>query len=115
MKALILAAALALSGPVGCATVPNPLQATANDERALYAAEAAYFGALTAINVAIDNGHIEPGSDEALRALDSIERAHGFLVLTRQAYEAGNASDGYSMALQTLAMIAEIQRAINER
>lgn len=96
----------------GCAMVPNPLQQTVNDERALYAAEAAYNGVLLSVNSLIDQGVIIPGSPEALRLADRLDGAKTVLNLSRQAYAAGNATNGYSLALQALALAADIQKAL---
>lgn len=96
----------------GCTTVPNPLQQTVNDERALYAAEAAYNGVLLTVNSLIDQGVIVPGSERALRLADDLDEAKQALNLARQAYAAGNASSGYSQALQALILAADIQKAL---
>lgn len=97
----------------GCTTVPNPLQQTANDERALYVAEAAYNGVLLTVNKLVDDGVIVPRSPEALRLADQLDTAMSALTLAKRAYEAGNGSNGYIQAMQALTIIADIQEAIN--
>ncbi len=116
MKALILAAALALTGPIGCATVTDsPLELTATDERFLYGVEAAYNAVLNSVNAAIDAGLVTPGSPEALGLANRLDTARETILVARRAYAAGNASSGYSLALQALALIGEVQEAIGER
>lgn len=115
MRAVVFAVALAVTAPLAACISTSPLHYTAHDERALYAAEAAYQGVLLGVNAAIDAGTITPGSERALELADGLDRAYSALLLTRQAYEAGNASTGYQMALEALSLAAQVQEALNDR
>lgn len=109
IRTLIAAAALAVMVP-GCATPivqRPPLAQTQADERALVAVEVAYRTALEGILAAVGAGLIEPGSPDALRIAQAVERAHRALAAARAAHAAGN-----SKALAEL--LAEARRYIGE-
>ena len=61
------------------------------DEKALYAAEAAFFGANTAAEAAVDNGLLKGGSPQALQVADYLAKAHDALKAARAAYQVGEA------------------------
>jgi hypothetical protein len=98
MKIVFVSAAIALSllgaGCSGCSTLASDkgvLSATTVDEKALYAAEAAFYGANTAAEAAVDNGLLKPGSPDAVKVADWLQEAHAALLVARAAYAAGDA------------------------
>lgn len=96
-KALFAALALASLSLGGCAALQAPpapataLQATALDERALYAAEALYNVPAQAYVVADTNGQLSPQVKATLKPM--LQDAYRVLLATRAAYAAGNATD----------------------
>jgi hypothetical protein len=101
MKIATTAALVALSllgtGCSGCTALSaltnykGVLSATTVDEKALYAAEAAFYGANTAAEAAVDNGLLKAGSPDAVKVADWLQQAHQALLVARAAYAAGDA------------------------
>lgn len=103
MRRLFTGAALALtallsSGCSGCSVLQKitsndhaVLGQTLVDEKALYAAEAAMYGADTAAGAAVDSGLLKPGSPDAIKVANWLEEAHKALLVARTAYHAGDA------------------------
>lgn len=93
----MLVAALSAAACSGCTTPAwfsndrGALESTVVDEKALYAAEAALFGANTAAEAAVDNGLLKPGSAEAVKVADYLDTAKKALNVARSAYRAGDA------------------------
>lgn len=94
--ALFAALALASASLGGCAAFQAPpapaaaFQATAIDERALFAAEALYNVPAQAYVVADTNDQLSPELKARLRPL--LQEAYRVLVAARAAYDAGNAT-----------------------
>lgn len=90
----LAALALMTAGCSGCAVL-NPTQgvlsATLTDEKALYAAEAAFYGANAAAEAAVDSKLLVKGSPEAVKVADGLAMAHDALGAARAAYKAGDA------------------------
>lgn len=96
---VMLAVALAVTACSGCA----PLQAlsagmsnteaiggkTALDEKALFAVEAAFYGANVAAEAAVDNGLLK--GPTATKVADALDVGHKALLTARAAYRAGDA------------------------
>lgn len=93
----MLIASLSAAACSGCTTPTwlsndrGALESTVIDEKALYAAEAALFGANTAAEAAVDNGLLKPGSPDAVKVADYLDTAKKALNVARQAYRAGDA------------------------
>lgn len=90
----LAALALMTAGCSGCAVLnPNQgvLSATLTDEKALYAAEAAFYGANAAAEAAVDNKLLTPGSVLAVQVADGLAKANDALKAARAAYRAGDA------------------------
>lgn len=93
----MLVAALSAAACSGCTTPAwlsndrGALENTVIDEKALYAAEAALFGANTAAEAAADNGLLKPGSPDAVKVADYLDAAKKALNVARIAYRAGDA------------------------
>jgi len=88
----IMLAATAAAGCSGCAILANDrgvLSGTLVDEKALYAAEAADFGAEAAAEAAADSGLLKGAA--AASAQSALDKAHAALVAARAAYAAGDA------------------------
>lgn len=89
---------LALIGTAACSgcAVLNPnaavLGETLKDEKALYAAEAAFYGANAAAEAAVDNKLITPGSPLAIQIADGLAKAKDALGAARAAYKIGDAT-----------------------
>lgn len=109
MLSLLTAPAL-----TACASLPSfetsPLESTLVDDKALYAAEAAYFGAATAADVAVDSGVLTGERAGQVAAL--LERGYTSLGVARSAYRAGNARSAQTAAAEALAAIAGAQRIL---
>lgn len=91
--ATLVALAVIVAGCSGCtvsARDPTNLTQTVLDEKALYAAEAAYFGAATAAEVAVDNGYLTGPRAEQVNKAQSA--AYTALLAARAAHRAGNAA-----------------------
>lgn len=117
------AAALALSA---CATglpsaaSPEPaadppassgvLSITTADEKALYAAEAAYFGVAKAAEVAVDAGLLRGAPAAQVASL--LERGYASLGVARSAYRAGNARSVRSAISEALDAFGSAQRIL---
>lgn len=90
----LVALSLMTAGCSGCAIL-NPTQgaltATLNDEKALYAAEAAFYGANAAAEAAVDNKLLVQGSPTAVQVADGLAQAHDALNAARAAHKAGDA------------------------
>jgi hypothetical protein len=67
------------------------LTETLNDEKALYAVEAAFYGANSAAEAAVDTGLLKPGSPDAVKVADYLAQGHTALLAARAAYRAGDA------------------------
>lgn len=118
MKKLIVAAAAALflAAPMAaCTTVPTGgvFEQTLVDEKALYAAEAAYFGAATAAEAGADAGVLR-GETAALVA-GYLQTAYDALLVARQAQAAGNTADAHVAAAKVLGAVSAAQKLLNPR
>lgn len=115
--AVVAAAALALAPVAGCAPMMqgSPFAETLVDDKALYSAEAAYFGALTLADTAVDSGLLVAGSPRAVQVADGLQKAYDALLAARAAYDAGNVVLGQAKAAMALAEVAGVQRLIKPR
>lgn len=123
MKRLLFAsalavAALAAAGCSGCSAL-NPNRAvlaeTVIDEKALFAAEAAFFGAASAAEAAVDVELLQPGDASAVKIADALDKAHDALVAARAAYAVGDAQ-GYGEKIAALqGFVAEAWKLIPQR
>lgn len=108
MKRIAIAAALTiatLSG-VACATIPAAppdLTQTTADEKALFVAEAAYFGTASAAEAAVDNGLLK--GDAAAKVNEYQKRAYDALLAARAAYLLGDATT-YQQKLAAVQVLA---------
>lgn len=104
-KSLFAALALASLSLGGCAALQAPpapaaaLQATALDEKALYAAEALYNVPAQAYVVADGNGQLSPELKTKLKPM--LQDAYRVLLAARAAYAAGNAT-GFANQVNSL-------------
>jgi len=92
--ATLLGIAVITAGCSGCSILSNDhalLASTLTDEKALYACEAAMYGADAAAGAAVDAGLLKPGSPEALKVADGLDEAHKALEAARSAYKVGDA------------------------
>lgn len=116
MKRLILfgAAALALAACTpGAVATYNPgvttivsTQETLIDERALFAAEAAYNVAATAYLTAVDNGQLEGARKASSKAV--LVRSYEALLAARQARSVGEASTFTTQAAAALSLAQQV-------
>ena len=100
--ALALALTVSLTGCSALTAPPAPasaLQATAIDEKALYAAEALYNVPAQAYVVADTNGQLSPELKATLKPM--LTDAYKVLVAARAAYTAGNAT-GFASQVEAL-------------
>lgn len=95
----LAAVAVLTAGCSGCAVLqkvaaPNEavLGSTLTDEKALYATEAAFYGANSAARAALVSGLLVKGSPAAIRVADGLKTAHTALLAARAAYKAGDAT-----------------------
>lgn len=121
MKALIIAAALALSacaplaalGGVASLPVPSKLaDRTKLDEQAALAVELAYKTARTLAELAVDAGAVKPGTPLARRIAVADVQAYAAVVAVRSAYDAGNADAYDAAATQAREAIDAYRRAV---
>jgi hypothetical protein len=113
---IIAAAALSLAAPLaacGGLTADPPLAETLADERALFAAEAAYFGAASAAEAAVDAGVLS--GEPAGLAADYLDRGYAALQVARRAHAAGNATEAATAAREALLAIGAAQAIIRPR
>lgn len=115
MKKLLIAvaASLMLAAPLtACATLgtSSPLEQTLVDDKALLAAEAAYFGVGTLVEAAVDGGALRGERAAQVAVLD--RRAYAALQTARQAYAVGNAATYRAAAAAALGAVADIQRLL---
>lgn len=119
-KTLILALCGALC-LAGCATLPPPTgsagpppivstQGTLVDERALFAAEAAYNVAAHAYLTADDRGQLPAGVRATAR--DALIKSFDALEVARRAYAAGDAPTFAAQAAAVIALAADARRLI---
>lgn len=111
---IALAAAALLTAPASaCAplTGGGVFDSTLADEKGLYAAEAAYFGAGTALEAAVDAGLVR--GERAAQAARLERSAYSALVIARRAQAAGNTGDAAVAAAQVLGAVAELQKLLN--
>lgn len=79
--------------PIQAVTSDKPLAGnTVIDEKALYIATAAQFGADKAAEQAVLNGVLKPGSAEALRIEGYLQKSYQAILAARQAKKAGDAT-----------------------
>lgn len=107
------AAALCLAAPLSaCAPVlqSSPLEQTLVDDKALLAAEAAYFGVGTLVEAAVDSGALRGERAAQVAVLD--RQAYAALATARQAYAVGNAASYRAAAAAALGAVADIQRLL---
>lgn len=106
MRGLFLAIALCAAPLAACGTTdPIKTEQTVLDEKALYAAEAAFYGVNQAAAAAVGNGLLVTGTPRAVAIADHLETARKALVVARGAYAVGDAKS-YGSTL------VEIQGAI---
>jgi hypothetical protein len=101
-------AATAAAGCSGCSILSNDrgvLSGTLVDEKALYAVEAADFGAEAAAEAAVDNGLLK--GPEAAKADSMLDAAHAALVAARAAYAVGDAQTCAERIAAVQALIAD--------
>lgn len=117
MKALlILAAAFALTAcgaTTGTLTPGAPIvstQPTLADERALFAAEAAYNVAANAYLSADSRGQLAPAVKVSAKA--GLERAYAALVLARRARDVGEAATLVEQAALALRLATDVRNSI---
>lgn len=115
--AVIAAAALALAPVAACGPLMqgSPFAQTLIDDKALYSAEAAYFGAATLAGQAVDSGLLVAGSPRAVQVADALDKAHSALLVARTAYAAGNVVGGQRAAAEALGAISDVQRILKPR
>lgn len=116
MIKLLLAVALALAG-TGCTALseipPSPsavADTTAADEQAALAVELAYKGARMAAELAVDAGVLEGEAAARVAALD--RTAYRAVLVTRAAYETGNADSYAAAARDARSAVAAMLAAI---
>lgn len=113
IRSLAVAVALALiAAPMAaCSTLsPSPFSESLVDEKGLYAAELAYFGAATAVETAVDAGVLT--GNRAGQAAIYLQSAYDGLVVAREAQALGNVLMVQRGSAQTLALVADIQRLL---
>ena len=86
------------------------LAITTADEKALYAAEAAYFGVAKAAEVAVDAGLLR--GVPAAQVASLLERGYASLGVARSAYRAGNARSVRSAISEALDAFGSAQRIL---
>lgn len=120
MKLLALAALAAIAvmgaGCSGCSTVEKAVSAvtsdqavlgsTTLDEKALYDAEAGFYGISVALEAAVDGGYLK-GQNAALAAA-AYEDAHKALLAARAAYAAGDAKTFTEKIAAGRALVASV-------
>lgn len=117
----MLVAALSAAACSGCTTPAwlsndrGALESTVVDEKALYAAEAAMFGANTAAEAAVDNGLLKAGSPDAVKIADYLDTAKKGLNVARQAYRAGDAKTYAAKLAAVQATIGQAWALIPQR
>lgn len=102
------------SSILGKAASPNEsvLGDTLVDDKALYAAEAAFYGANTAAEAAVDSGLLVKGSPTALQVKSGLQTAHTALPAARAAYKAGDAKTYGDKVAAVQATVAEAWKLI---
>lgn len=89
-----------------------PLSATLMDEKALFYAEAAMYGANLSASSAVDAGLIQPGSKQAIDIADKLDRAKQLLDIARAAYEVGD-SESYHASVEAMTgLISDVWKAV---
>lgn len=110
---IVLVAVLLPLGATGCATVSEPfsppLSQSLTDEKALYAAEAAFFGVQTLVNSSVDSGLLVSGSEKALSIADKLVFGKKILDQARISQRAGNTQKASELSLTALSVFAEVQ------
>lgn len=111
------ALALATAGCSGCSVLKSGgfLSETKLDERALWTAEAAFFGANAAAEAAVDGGLIKGGSPEAIKIADGLAAAHGMLDAARKAYALGDAATFGSKVSAAQSLVSSIWATIPKK
>ncbi len=109
-------AATAAAGCSGCSILSNDrgvLSGTLVDDKALYAAEAADFGAEAAADAAVDNGLLKGAA--AAKASSALDEAHAALVAARAAYAAGDAKTCADRIAAVQALVADVWALIPKK
>lgn len=89
----LLAAGCSGCQPIGTLTGDKPIAGqTVIDEKALYAAEAAMYGADAAAAQAVRQGLLKPGSAQSVKIADYLALAKTGLDAARAAYKVGDAA-----------------------
>jgi hypothetical protein len=112
----IALAAITAAGCSGCSILSNDrglLTGTLVDEKALYAASAADFGAEAAAEAAVDNGLLKGAA--AAKASSVLDAAHGALVAARAAYAAGDAKTCAARIAAVQALVADAWALIPQK
>lgn len=112
---LILAlSAVLLCAPIAaCETFPSStVSESLKDEKALYAAEAAYYGATVSAEAAFDAGVLH--GRQAVAVADGLQVAYDALLVARQAQAAGNASSAEEASARALAAVAGVYALIQQ-
>lgn len=119
MKKFLLAGAVALTLCLGAcettgipAQLPNASQTTA-DEKALYTAEAAYYGIGRLIETAVDAGKLKGAN--AAKVMDLNRRAYDALKAARLGQQYANSTTLKLNASKVLELIGEIQLVLNQK
>jgi hypothetical protein len=105
----VLAGAPALSGCASLGIGGSPAASSLTPAKALYLAEAAFSGASTALEAAVDSGRLKGSS--AAKARKAYGIAHDALLAARAAEKAGDArtlSDKTAAAISAIATVQEL-------
>lgn len=119
MKTVLFScAALAVLGLGACNTTqfPYPIpsaESTVIDEKALYVAEAAYFGMGKLAEAAVDSGTLK--GDRARQVLEIEQKAYQALVTARAAQATANSASYAEQTARVLDLIAQAQALIRTR
>ena len=112
----VMLAATTAAGCSGCSILSNDrgvLSGTLVDEKALYAAEAADFGAEAAAEAAVDNGLLK--GPEAAKASSALDEAHAALIAARAAWAAGDAKTCAERIAAVQALVADAWAIIPQK
>lgn len=99
------------SNGVGAINNLPSAQQTLADEKALYAAEAAFYGANKLAELAVESKVLLPGSGKAILVADKLATAKQYLDKAREAHRLAN-TDYLTLATNALNVIAEVQEIL---
>lgn len=115
MRALLIAAALALTGCATTGTVNTPVGAVSlatADEKAMIALEGSYHAVLVAVNAAVDSGLLR--GEKAQRASVLLSQANGAVRTARAAYDAGNAVQSAARAAEAVSAMSGLRALLGK-